>query len=131
MAFSHPKFTNIKSQNTLQRSAAVHAYRDLTEVKSWHDVTVQSCEQLVYLLAREHAEDENVCVVPTPAQDPLSPLKIDDLFKTLAQTTSQTERPQTFRLILALVDTDTTVVYYNLYNGIQPPIEEPLSRKHR
>eukprot|EP00731_Ephydatia_muelleri_P024717 Em0016g988a len=60
-----------------------------------------------------------------------STLRIDDLFKTLAQTTSQTERPQTFRLILALVDTDTTVVYYNLYNGIQPPIEEPLSRKHR
>ena len=66
-----------------------------------------------------------------PAQEPLSLLKIDDIFKTLAQTTNHTERYQNFRFILALVDTDTTVVYYNLYNGIQPPIEEPLSRKHR
>lgn len=126
MAFTVPEFIG---QNTPQRSAAIHTYRDLTEVKLWYDVTVHACQQLIYFLAREHAKDDNIYVVPISAQEPLSPLKIDDLFRTVA--TNQTKPHQNNRVILALVDTDTTVVYYNLYTGIQPPTEEPLSRKHR
>jgi len=119
---SHPKFQEIQqynSRDTLQSQAAFLVYLDLCEVKEWWGVGCEHSVELdvVVLRGRPSRHAPYQTVVPVPAGRQLSPTMIQHLISVLGTETPSGLKSVTF----ALMESDTTVVYYVMTNGLVPP----------
>ncbi|XP_064396047.1 tRNA-splicing endonuclease subunit Sen15-like isoform X2 [Halichondria panicea] len=143
---SHPKVCEIKAQgidNSTQTHCAILTYFDLTEGTSLPFMnplyrnrlkisTKCLCDMHVY-------EDSLSDILPLPASTELSMERIKHYFAALHPRASHMElEPSRMeegpfcelipKLTLALVDSDSTVVYYNVFDGMQPPKDASESK---
>ncbi|XP_064396052.1 uncharacterized protein LOC135343046 isoform X3 [Halichondria panicea] len=110
-------------------------------VKLWHAVHIHGNRDLqMVTFSGQKAENDSLSdILPLPASTELSMERIKHYFAALHPQASHME-PEPSRmeegpfcelipkLTLALVDSDSTVVYYNVFNGMQPPKDASESK---
>eukprot|EP00118_Oscarella_pearsei_P006842 m.31844 g.31844 ORF g.31844 m.31844 type:complete len:175 (+) comp31562_c0_seq1:15-539(+) len=128
----HPvaaKMAAFDFKNENQLKVAMLVYLDLCEAKGWEDVQTHGCKELdvIYLTAQEKQDDAIEVVIPIPVDFKLSMAAMQDLLK----FTARPDRPKssTNKMILAIAESTSTIVYYYIHEGLCPPSEASLSRK--
>ena len=108
-----------------QLTAAWHVYTDLARKKAWSLVEMLPCDSLriAYLVAQEEKDSGKAqLVVPVLGQERLSLEDVSQLMKGVnPPVTGNIELSWDEGVVLAIVDTDSTVVYYRIQEGIVPP----------
>ncbi|XP_072367696.1 tRNA-splicing endonuclease subunit Sen15 isoform X1 [Scyliorhinus torazame] len=115
----HPTYTEMMALDIADSTQVYTAFLvllDLLEARNWKDVTYKGSEelQLVYLQGCPGEQEEMEVVVPMPVQMTLSHERIRRIMECVCD---QNEK----ELTLAIVDSDSTVVYYQLTNGFVVP----------
>ncbi|XP_005290778.2 tRNA-splicing endonuclease subunit Sen15 [Trachemys scripta elegans] len=121
---THPKLTEMMSldvADSTQVYAAFLVYLDLLEGKNWHDVTCIGLAelQLVCLRGREREAENLQVVVPTPVHMSFTHQRLREIMKKACIPQDETDSP--LSVILAIVESDSTVVYYKLTDGFIMP----------
>ncbi|XP_026276139.2 tRNA-splicing endonuclease subunit Sen15-like isoform X2 [Frankliniella occidentalis] len=96
--------------------AAFAVFMDLSEVKAVWDLQYQFCKALdiIYLIGRENESDvETNIYLPLPASYTVSPAWLEKVQNSLSTKNRG--------LILAFKDADSTVVYYQITEGLVTP----------
>ncbi|XP_060630477.2 tRNA-splicing endonuclease subunit Sen15 [Anolis sagrei] len=124
----HPAFTKMMSLDVADSSgvyAAFLVYLDLLEVRNWHEVSYFGLGelQLVCLRGREKEDEDLQMVVPTPVHISFSHERMRQIMK--SAWALEDEAPPSLAITLAVVETDSTIVYYKLTDGFVTP--EPPS----
>ncbi|KAM8930717.1 tRNA-splicing endonuclease subunit Sen15 [Pelodytes ibericus] len=128
----HPQFKHMMSldvTDSVQVYAAFLVYMDLLEVRNWHDVQIFGSTELhlVYLWGQEKVDHTPQVIIPTPVSISHSHEKIQKFIKlgekmTKAASSEEDEAtPLNTSIILAVVESDSTVVYYSLTDGFVIP----------
>ncbi|KFP42101.1 tRNA-splicing endonuclease subunit Sen15, partial [Chlamydotis macqueenii] len=117
-------FTEMMSldiSDSAQIYAAFVVYLDLLEGRNWHEVKhVGVAElQLVCLHAREREQDSLQVMVPVPVHISLSHERIREILKKASLPPDDPDTP--LSVTLAIVETDSTVVYYKATDGFVIP----------
>ncbi|NWI15916.1 SEN15 endonuclease, partial [Crypturellus soui] len=117
-------FTEMMSldvSDSTQIYAAFLAYLDLLEGRNWHEVKYVGLAelQLVCLHAREREEDSELVVVPVPVHISLSHERIREILQKASLPPDKPDTPQS--VILAIVESDSTIVYYRMTDGFVMP----------
>ncbi|XP_045153950.1 tRNA-splicing endonuclease subunit Sen15 [Echinops telfairi] len=96
-------------------------YLDLMESKSWHEVNCVGLPelQLICLVGTEIEGEGSQTIVPTPISASLSHNRIREILKASRKLHSDPDVPMSFTL--AIVESDSTVVYYKLTDGFLLP----------
>ncbi|XP_039582284.1 tRNA-splicing endonuclease subunit Sen15 [Passer montanus] len=121
---AHPTFTEMMSldvSDSTQVYAAFLVYLDLLEGRSWHEVQpVGVAElQLVCLHARAREQEGLQVMVPVPAHILISHDRLREILK---KASLPPEDPDTLLSVtLAIVETDSTIVYYKMTDGFVMP----------
>uniref|UniRef100_A0A8D0C0N9 tRNA splicing endonuclease subunit 15 n=1 Tax=Salvator merianae TaxID=96440 RepID=A0A8D0C0N9_SALMN len=121
---AHPTFTKMMSLDVADSGgvyAAFLVYLDLLEVRNWHEVSYTGLVelQLVCLHGREREGEDLQVVVPTPVHESFSHERVRQIMKTVC---AMQEKPDTpISIILAIVESDSTIVYYKLTDGFVMP----------
>ncbi|XP_019355853.1 tRNA-splicing endonuclease subunit Sen15 isoform X2 [Alligator mississippiensis] len=121
---THPKFTEMMSMDvadSTQVYAAFLVYLDLLEGRNWPEVTCFGLGelQLVCLQGRERETESFQVVVPTPVHMSFSHERIREIMK---KACAQLDKPDSpLSVILAIVESDSTIVYYKLTDGFIMP----------
>ncbi|XP_009086683.1 tRNA-splicing endonuclease subunit Sen15 [Serinus canaria] len=121
---AHPTFTEMMSldvSDSTQVYAAFLVYLDLLEGRSWHEVQpVGVAElQLVCLHARAREQEGLQVMVPVPAHILISHERLREILK---KASLPPEDPDTLLSVtLAIVETDSTIVYYKMTDGFVMP----------
>ncbi|XP_032922991.1 tRNA-splicing endonuclease subunit Sen15 [Catharus ustulatus] len=121
---AHPTFTEMMSldvSDSTQVYAAFLVYLDLLEGRNWHEVQpVGVAElQLVCLHARAREQEGLQVMVPVPAHILISHERLREILKKAALPP---EDPDTLLSVtLAIVETDSTIVYYKMTDGFVMP----------
>ncbi|XP_076194288.1 tRNA-splicing endonuclease subunit Sen15 [Aptenodytes patagonicus] len=121
---THPTFTEMMSldiSDSAQIYAAFVVYLDLLEGRNWHEVKhVGVAElQLVCLHAREREQDSLQVMVPVPVHISLSHERIREIIKKASLPQDDPDTP--LSVTLAIVESDSTVVYYKMTDGFVIP----------
>ncbi|XP_037762882.1 tRNA-splicing endonuclease subunit Sen15 isoform X1 [Chelonia mydas] len=121
---THPKLTEMMSldvADSTQVYAAFLVYLDLLEGRNWHEVTCVGLAELQLICLRGHErEAENLqIVVPTPVHMPFTHQRLREIMKKACIPQDGTDSP--LSVILAIVESDSTVVYYKLTDGFIMP----------
>ncbi|XP_062973280.1 tRNA-splicing endonuclease subunit Sen15 [Elgaria multicarinata webbii] len=121
---AHPTFTGMMSLDVADRSgvyAAFLVYLDLLEVRNWHEVSYTGLAefQLVSLCGREREAEDLQVVVPTPAHVSFSHERLRQIMKRAC--TVQEKPDSSLSIMLAIVESDSTIVYYKLTDGFVMP----------
>ncbi|XP_032082726.1 tRNA-splicing endonuclease subunit Sen15 [Thamnophis elegans] len=121
---THPTFTNMMSLKVADSRgvyAAFLVYLDLLEVRNWHEVSFTGLAefQLVCLHGREKEDEPLQVVVPTPAQVSFSHERLRQIMKSSGAVQAKPDSP--LSITLAIVETDSTIVYYKLTDGLVMP----------
>ncbi|POI26862.1 hypothetical protein CIB84_009388 [Bambusicola thoracicus] len=121
---THPTFTAMMSldiSDSSQIYAAFLVYLDLLEGRSWHEVKhVGLAElQLVCLHAREREQGDLQVMVPIPADVLVSHERLREIMKKAALPHEDPDTP--LSITLAIVETDSTIVYYKMTDGFVLP----------
>ncbi|KAM9129425.1 tRNA-splicing endonuclease subunit Sen15 isoform 1-T1 [Pangshura tecta] len=137
---THPKLTEMMSldvADSTQVYAAFLVYLDLLEGKNWHDVTCVGLAelQLVCLRGREREAENLQVVVPTPVHmsfthqrsqestgyryGAMLSIWLREIMQKACIPQDETDSP--LSVILAIVESDSTVVYYKLTDGFIMP----------
>ncbi|NXP60919.1 SEN15 endonuclease, partial [Chloropsis cyanopogon] len=117
-------FTEMMSldvSDSTQVYAAFLVYLDLLEGRSWHEVRpVGVAElQLVCLHARAREQEGLQVMVPVPAHILISHERLREILK---KASLPPEDPDTLLSVtLAIVETDSTIVYYKMTDGFVMP----------
>uniref|UniRef100_A0A8C5U7Y0 tRNA splicing endonuclease subunit 15 n=1 Tax=Malurus cyaneus samueli TaxID=2593467 RepID=A0A8C5U7Y0_9PASS len=123
----HPTFTEMMSldvSDSTQVYAAFLVYLDLLEGRNWHEVQpVGVAElQLVCLHGRAREHEGLQVMVPVPAHILISHERLREILK---KASLPPQEPDTLvSVTLAIVETDSTIVYYKMTDGIVMP--DPL-----
>ncbi|XP_041335583.1 tRNA-splicing endonuclease subunit Sen15 [Pyrgilauda ruficollis] len=121
---AHPTFTEMMSldvSDSTQVYAAFLVYLDLLEGRNWHEVQpVGVAElQLVCLHARAREQEGLQVMVPVPAHILMSHERLREILK---KASLPPEDPDTLLSVtLAIVETDSTIVYYKMTDGFVMP----------
>ncbi|XP_068879442.1 tRNA-splicing endonuclease subunit Sen15 [Aphelocoma coerulescens] len=121
---THPTFTEMMSldvSDSTQVYAAFLVYLDLLEGRNWHEVQpVGVAElQLVCLHARAREQEGLQVMVPVPAHILISHERLREILK---KASLPPEDPNTLLSVtLAIVETDSTIVYYKMTDGFVMP----------
>ncbi|XP_066048310.1 tRNA-splicing endonuclease subunit Sen15 [Chamaea fasciata] len=121
---AHPTFTEMMSldvSDSTQVYAAFLVYLDLLEGRNWHEVhPVGVAElQLVCLHARAREQEGLQVMVPVPAHILISHERLREILK---KASLPPEDPDTLLSVtLAVVETDSTIVYYKMTDGFVMP----------
>ena len=111
-------------------TAAWHVYNDLAQKKAWSLVEMLPCDSLriAYLVAQEEMDAGKAqLVVPVLGQERLSLEGVSRLIKDgIPPVPGNIELSLDEGVVLAIVDTDSAIVYYRIQEGIVPP-EGPFS----
>ncbi|KAG8556194.1 hypothetical protein GDO81_017959 [Engystomops pustulosus] len=107
--------------DSTQVYAAFLVYMDLLEVRNWKEVQILSSSELhmIYLWGKEKDDDAPQILMPTPVSMSCS-LKRIQQFQKLNQT-SENGQNSACSILLAVVETDSTIVYYKLTDGFVIP----------
>ncbi|GCC31969.1 tRNA-splicing endonuclease subunit Sen15 isoform X1 [Chiloscyllium punctatum] len=130
----HPKYTEMMAldiADSTQVYTAFLVFLDLLEARNWKDVIYKGSEelQLIYLQGCPGEQEEMELVVPMPIHMTLSHERIRQIMECVCDQSKK-------EFTLAIVDSDSTVVYYQFTNGFvipDPPdsVEEVDSRQSR
>ncbi|XP_077134254.1 tRNA-splicing endonuclease subunit Sen15 isoform X1 [Ranitomeya variabilis] len=121
----HPKFKEMKMMDgaeSTQVYTAFLVYMDLLEVRNWNDVQILSSPELhlIYLCGKEKDDDSAPqVIIPTPVSTSCSHGRIQQLLK-LNHTSEENPKADN-SVLLAIVETDSTIVYYKLTDGLVTP----------
>uniref|UniRef100_A0A663M8X1 tRNA splicing endonuclease subunit 15 n=1 Tax=Athene cunicularia TaxID=194338 RepID=A0A663M8X1_ATHCN len=107
--------------DSAQIYSAFVVYLDLLEGRNWHEVKhVGVAElQLVCLHAREREQDSLQVMVPVPVHISLSHERIREIMKKASLPQDDPDTP--LSVTLAIVESDSTVVYYKMTDGFVTP----------
>ncbi|XP_004613844.1 tRNA-splicing endonuclease subunit Sen15 isoform X2 [Sorex araneus] len=120
----HPKYVEMMELaigDTAQVYTAFLVYLDLMESKSWHEVRCVGLPelQLICLLGTELEGEDSQTVLPAPVSASLSHSRIREILKASRKFQEDPESPASFTL--AIVESDSTIVYYKLTDGFMLP----------
>ncbi|XP_029789219.1 tRNA-splicing endonuclease subunit Sen15 [Suricata suricatta] len=127
---THPKYLEMMELDIGDASQVYIAflvYLDLMESKSWHEVNCVGLPdlQLICLVGTE-VEGEGVqTVLPTPISASLSHNRIREILKASRKLQGDPDLPMSFTL--AIVESDSTIVYYKLTDGFMLPDPQNIS----
>ncbi|KAG8436530.1 hypothetical protein GDO86_007584 [Hymenochirus boettgeri] len=140
----HPVFKEMMSMeiaDSAQVYAAFLVYMDLLEVRTWHEVQLHGSQELhlIYLRGLEKETHTPQVIVPTPVSISYSHERIQQMMKLDCASTDQSsskEDQTNSCILLAILESDSTIVYYKLTNGFvipDPPdmIEDIDNKKWR
>lgn len=143
----HPKFKEIQSygyhkENPTLSRVAMLAYLDLCEAKHWFSVKVHPCEslKLVYITGKRTKKTEMQTIVPLDIKTSLTMEEIQTLIREVnacengSREVGGTEIPETEEsesVTLAICESDSTIAYYDLFNGLVPPKPPEASEEPR
>ncbi|XP_063154499.1 tRNA-splicing endonuclease subunit Sen15 isoform X1 [Candoia aspera] len=121
---THPTFTQMMSLEVADSRgvyAAFLVYLDLLEVRNWHEVSFTGLAefQLVCLHGREKETEPLQVVVPTPAHVSFSHERLREIMNSTRTVLAKPDSP--LSITLAIVETDSTIVYYTLTDGFVMP----------
>uniref|UniRef100_A0A8C0C5S9 tRNA-splicing endonuclease subunit SEN15 n=1 Tax=Balaenoptera musculus TaxID=9771 RepID=A0A8C0C5S9_BALMU len=121
---THPKYLEMMELDigdATQVYIAFLVYLDLMESKSWHEVNCVGLPdlQLICLLGTEIEGEGLQTVVPTPVSASLSHNRIREILKASRKLQGDPDLPMSFTL--AIVESDSTIVYYKLTDGFMLP----------
>ncbi|XP_037681110.1 tRNA-splicing endonuclease subunit Sen15 [Choloepus didactylus] len=127
---SHPKYLEMMELDigdATQVYIAFLVYLDLMESKSWHEVNCVGLPelQLICLVGTEIEGEGQQTVVPTPISASLSHNRIREILKASRKLQGDPDLPMSFTL--AIVESDSTVVYYKLTDGFMLPDPQNIS----
>ncbi|KAL1774996.1 tRNA-splicing endonuclease subunit Sen15 [Sigmodon hispidus] len=127
---THPKYLEMMELDigdATQVYIAFLVYLDLMESKSWHEVNCVGIPelQLICLLGTEIEGEGLQTVVPTPISASLSHNRIREILKASRKLQGDPELPMSFTL--AIVESDSTIVYYKLTDGFMLPDPQNIS----
>ncbi|KAM9324524.1 tRNA-splicing endonuclease subunit Sen15 [Gastrophryne carolinensis] len=96
------------------------AYIDLIEVRNWHNVQILGSVDLnlVYLLGLEKADHMPQVIIPTPVTTSCSHERIQQYMKL---GSAAEDGIASNSVLLAIVESDSTIVYYKLTSGFVIP----------
>ncbi|XP_062515472.1 uncharacterized protein LOC134190939 isoform X2 [Corticium candelabrum] len=110
--------------------------------KGWHHVDVHPCDhlRLSFLTAKEFPRSSLNVVVPISLEYQLSMEKLDKLLNGIKvpshlavdeeQDTSKSNGADNLNcIVIAIVESGSTIVYYYMHRGLHPPTEGSLSKK--
>ncbi|KAH0618298.1 hypothetical protein JD844_017362, partial [Phrynosoma platyrhinos] len=117
-------FTRMTSLDVADSSgvyAAFLVYLDLLEVRNWHEVSYFGLGefQLVCLRGREKEAEDLQMVVPTPVHVSFSHERMRQIMKRAWALEDKPASP--LSITLAIVESDSTIVYYKLTDGFITP----------
>ncbi|XP_075688370.1 tRNA-splicing endonuclease subunit Sen15 isoform X2 [Rhinoderma darwinii] len=120
----HPKFREMMMLDVVDSTqvyAAFLVYMDLLEVRNWNDVQILSSSELhiLYLCGKENDDITPQVIIPTPITMSCSHERIQQFLK--LNHTSEEDQNVTCSVLLAIVETDSTIVYYKLTDGFVIP----------
>uniref|UniRef100_A0A6I8RSE9 tRNA splicing endonuclease subunit 15 n=1 Tax=Xenopus tropicalis TaxID=8364 RepID=A0A6I8RSE9_XENTR len=106
--------------DSAQVYTAFLVYMDLLEVRNWHDVKIHGSSELhlIYLHGLEKEGCIPQLIIPTPVSMSYSHERIQQFMK--LDCTSD-EAQSISSILLAIVESDSTVVYYKLTDGFVIP----------
>ncbi|XP_039737187.1 tRNA-splicing endonuclease subunit Sen15 isoform X1 [Pteropus medius] len=121
---THPKYLEMMELDVgdaTQVYIAFLVYLDLMESKSWHEVNCVGLPelQLICLVGTEIEGEGLQTVVPTPVTASLSHNRIREILKASRKLQGDPDLPMSFTL--AIVESDSTIVYYKLTDGFMLP----------
>ncbi|XP_054837431.1 tRNA-splicing endonuclease subunit Sen15 isoform X1 [Eublepharis macularius] len=136
---AHPTLTRMTSLDVADSSrvyAAFLVYLDLLEARNWHEVSYVGLAefQLVCLRGREREADDLQVVVPVPVHVSFShdwfqgrsgklqasqPDVNTGMRQIMKRTCTVSDSPMS--IMLAIVESDSTIVYYKLTDGLVTP----------
>ncbi|XP_023366600.1 tRNA-splicing endonuclease subunit Sen15 isoform X1 [Otolemur garnettii] len=121
---SHPKYLEMMELaigDASQVYIAFLVYLDLMESKSWHEVNCVGLPelQLICLVGTEIEGEGLQTVVPTSVTASFSHNRIREILKASRKLQDDPDLPMSF--ILAIVESDSTIVYYKLTDGFMLP----------
>uniref|UniRef100_A0A8C8RPR3 tRNA splicing endonuclease subunit 15 n=1 Tax=Pelusios castaneus TaxID=367368 RepID=A0A8C8RPR3_9SAUR len=121
---THPKLKEMMSldvADSTQVYAAFLVYLDLLEGRNWHEVMCVGLAdlRLVCLHGREREAENLQVVVPTPVHMSFTHERLREIMKKAC--VPQDEKDSPLSVILAITETDSTVVYYKLTDGFVMP----------
>ncbi|XP_055963970.1 tRNA-splicing endonuclease subunit Sen15 [Sorex fumeus] len=121
---SHPKYVEMMELgigDAAQVYTAFLVYLDLMESKGWHEVRCEGLPelQLICLVGTELAGEGPQTVVPASVCASLSHNRIREILKASRRFQGDPESPASFTL--AIVESDSTIVYYRLTDGFMLP----------
>ncbi|XP_059268745.1 tRNA-splicing endonuclease subunit Sen15 [Mustela nigripes] len=127
---THPKYLEMMELDIGDASQVYIAflvYLDLMESKSWHEVNCVGLPdlQLICLVGTEIEGEGLQTVVPTPISASLSHNRIREILKASRKLQGDPDLPMSFTL--AIVESDSTIVYYKLTDGFMLPDPQNIS----
>ncbi|XP_045143612.1 tRNA-splicing endonuclease subunit Sen15-like [Echinops telfairi] len=128
---SHPKYLEMMELDIGEGTAHVYitflVYLDLMESKSWHEVNCVGLPalQLICLVGTEIEGEGSQTIVPTPISASLSHKRIRELITASRKLQSDPDLPMSFTL--AIVESDSTIVYSKLTDGFMLPDPKNIS----
>ncbi|KAM3914992.1 tRNA-splicing endonuclease subunit Sen15 [Leptodactylus fuscus] len=120
----HPKFKEMMKldvADSTQVYAAFLVYMDLLEVRNWTSVQILGSSELhvIYLCGKEKDDNMPQVIIPTPVTMSCSHERIQQFLK--LNQTSEEDQSSACSVLLAIVETDSTIVYYKLTDGFVIP----------
>ena len=130
---NHPKFKEIQSygyyNGKLSTARAVMTvYLDLCESKHWFSVSLHPCEslKLVYITGKRIKKSQIDIVVPVTIDTALTTEEIQNIVQEVSvceerEVEKDTENEPRPKVTMAFCEADSTVVYYDFFQGLVPP----------
>ncbi|KAL5011685.1 hypothetical protein ScPMuIL_010236 [Solemya velum] len=117
----HPKYKEILScgmKDGNQLKVVFLVYIDLCEIHGWYDVQIHPCTEhnLMFLSGHPNREDLRILVLPLDSGHILSIEHINTVLQSV-----HIQDCSTNKVTMAVCDRDSSIVYYNLSQGIAPP----------
>ncbi|OWF44536.1 tRNA-splicing endonuclease subunit Sen15-like [Mizuhopecten yessoensis] len=129
--YQHPKYKEIEKyelRNKEQLKAASLVYLDLCEAKQWWNLDLHPCCELDLVFISGHAtrHTPRELVLPLPRGCTVTPSDLQTYLHTL-----NLESYHTSGITMAIMDTDSTTVYYKISDGLVPPASPETTEKKK
>ncbi|KAL3872457.1 hypothetical protein ACJMK2_040383 [Sinanodonta woodiana] len=104
--------------NPAQMDLTVLVYLNLCEVRGWWNVKTHCCQEMniFFLSGQSSPSSPREIILPISSTTNLSPADIQQYLHVIKVDNSPTKG-----LILAVCDTDSTMVFYKITDGLVPP----------
>ncbi|KAK3594716.1 hypothetical protein CHS0354_001540 [Potamilus streckersoni] len=104
--------------NPTQMDLTILVYLNLCEVRGWWNVKTHGCHEMniFFLSGQSSKSSPREIILPISSTSSLSPADIQQYLQIIKVDNSPTKG-----LILAVCDTDSTMVFYKVTDGLVPP----------
>ncbi|KAI9303654.1 tRNA intron endonuclease [Cunninghamella echinulata] len=107
----------------------LQVYQDLVLNKAWKTVNIIPIDSLEKFIIHAHEpgmpSDDRLIIMPIQQDQPLSTEILNKTFQQLSELklSNSISRFSLSKITYGIVAPDSTVLYYHVYNGLQPPKE--------